>query len=225
MNQHLNRSAKIRVAAMSYAVLLLTLGVQTPGQAFKLPGQKTATTQTKEAGANTSEAAPKLLDVVDKPDSEKRRVQSKILIKAPVEVVWYSVHEERKHDPDIAYSKVLEQGVNEQKLEQKFCLLPVIGSAVCVMHHTEVPNQRIDYKLLKSDHFKAMEGSWIFTPTENGKATILELSTHLDMGVPVPKMIFNNLTQKKLDKRLAHIKEMAEGVHSKVATSSAAKTE
>jgi hypothetical protein len=62
-----------------------------------------------------------------------------------------------------------------------------------------------------------MEGSWIFTPAENGKATILELSTHLDMGVPVPKMIFNGLTQKKLDKRLAHIKEMAESMHSKVA--------
>jgi ribosome-associated toxin RatA of RatAB toxin-antitoxin module len=184
------------------------MSVIPPGQAFKFPGQKT--------NAPASEA-PKMIDAVEKPASEKHRVQSKILIKAPPEVVWYSVHEERKHDPDIAYSKVIEQGVNEQKLEQKFCLLPVIGSATCLMHHTEVPNQRIDYKLLKSDHFKAMEGSWIFTPAENGKATILELSTHLDMGVPVPKMIFNGLTQKKLDKRLAHIKEMAESMHSKVA--------
>jgi ribosome-associated toxin RatA of RatAB toxin-antitoxin module len=218
LNQHFIRSAKIRITVLAGAVLLLSLGVQTPGQAFKFPGQKADPQQT-----STNEA-PKLLDVVDKPASEKHRVQSKILIKAPPEVVWFSVHEERKHDPDIAYSKVIEQGVNEQKLEQKFCLLPVIGSATCLMHHTEVPNQRIDYKLLKSDHFKAMEGSWIFTPAENGKATILELSTHLDMGVPVPKMIFNNLTQKKLDKRLAHIKEMAEGMHAKVAAT-AAKTE
>lgn len=217
MNQHLSRSAKIRATVLVSALMLLQLSTQTPGQAFKFPGQKTSPS-TKET--STTEA-PKLLDVVDKPASEKQRVQSKILIKAPPEVVWFSVHEERKHDPDIAYSKVLEQGVNEQKLEQKFCLLPVIGSATCVMHHTEVPNQRIDYKLLKSDHFKAMEGSWIFTPAENGKATVLELSTHLDMGVPVPKMIFNNLTQKKLDKRLAHIKEMAEGIHSKVASGSA----
>jgi ribosome-associated toxin RatA of RatAB toxin-antitoxin module len=218
LNQYSGRSAKIRATVLLSAVLLLSLSVQTPGQAFKFPGQKA---DTKETSASE---APKLVDVVDKPASEKQRVQSKILIKAPPEVVWFSVHEERKHDPDIAYSKVLEQGVNEQKLEQKFCLLPVIGSATCVMHHTEVPNQRIDYKLLKSDHFKAMEGSWIFTPAENGKATILELSTHLDMGVPVPKIIFNNLTQKKLDKRLAHIKEMAEGIHSKVAAT-ATKTE
>ncbi|CAN5591540.1 hypothetical protein BH10CYA1_BH10CYA1_10350 [soil metagenome] len=218
MNQQLSRSAKIRVTVIASAVLLLSLSVQPPGQAFKFPGQKASAKET------SASEAPKLLDVVDKPASEKQRVQSKILIKAPPEVVWFSVHEERKHDPDIAYSKVIEQGVNEQKLEQKFCLLPVIGSATCLMHHTEVPNQRIDYKLLKSDHFKAMEGSWIFTPAENGKATILELSTHLDMGVPVPKMIFNNLTQKKLDKRLAHIKEMAEGLHSKVA-GSAVKTE
>ncbi|MBS1954054.1 MAG: SRPBCC family protein [Cyanobacteria bacterium SZAS-4] len=220
MNQHSSRSAKIRVTVSTCAVLLLSLSAQTPGQAFKFPGQKASTTTKETSGTE----APKLLDVVDKPASEKQRIQSKILIKAPPEVVWFSVHEERKHDPDIAYSKVLEQGVNEQKLEQKFCLLPVIGSATCVMHHTEVPNQRIDYKLLKSDHFKAMEGSWVFTPAENGKATVLELSTHLDMGVPVPKMIFNNLTQKKLDKRLAHIKEMAEGMHSKVAAGTA-KTE
>lgn len=220
MNQNLVPSTKIRATIVSCAVLMLCLGVKTPGQAFKLPGQKSTTAQGQQTAASTNET-PKLIDVEEKPASEKKRVASKILIKAPPEVVWYSVHEERKHDPDIAYSKVLEQGVNEQKLEQKFCLLPVIGSATCVMHHTEVPNQRIDYKLLKSDHFKAMEGSWIFTPTENGKATILELSTHLDMGVPVPKLIFNNLTQKKLDKRLAHIKEMAEGAHSKVAASGA----
>ncbi len=210
MNSYLIRSAKIRVTVYTTTALVLLMGLTAPGQAFKFPGQKTS--------APTSESA-NMIDAVEKPASEKHRVQSKILIKAPLDVVWYSVHEERKHDPDIAYSKIIEQGVNEQKLEQKFCLLPVIGSATCLMHHTEVPNQRIDYKLLKSDHFKAMEGSWIFTPAENGKATVLELSTHLDMGVPVPKMIFNNLTQKKLDKRLAHIKEMAESMHSKVAAS------
>ncbi len=210
MNSYLIRSAKIRVTVYTTTALVLLMGLTPPGQAFKFPGQKTS--------VPTSES-PNMIDAVEKPASEKHRVQSKILIKAPLDVVWYSVHEERKHDPDIAYSKIIEQGVNEQKLEQKFCLLPVIGSAICLMHHTEVPNQRIDYKLLKSDHFKAMEGSWIFTPAENGKATVLELSTHLDMGVPVPKMIFNNLTQKKLDKRLAHIKEMAESMHSKVAAS------
>lgn len=219
MNQQLFDSAKIRTNTIyATATFVFVLAAQTPGLAFKFPGQKTAEHTT--ASTNTASEAPKLVDVVDKPGADKQRVKSKILIKAPPEVVWYSVHEERKHDPDIAYSKVLEQGTNEQKLEQKFCLLPVIGSATCVMHHTEVPNQRIDYKLLKSDHFKAMEGSWIFTPAENGKATVLELSTHLDMGVPVPRLIFNNLTQKKLDKRLAHIKELAEGVHSKVAATS-----
>jgi ribosome-associated toxin RatA of RatAB toxin-antitoxin module len=97
------------------------------------------------------------------------------------------------------------------------------------MHQHEVPLQRIDYKLLKSDHFKAMEGSWVFTSAENGRATILELSTHLDMGVPVPKMIMNGLTQKKIERRLAHVKEAAEEMHSKnmqvAATEHIAKTE
>ncbi|HEY9677437.1 MAG TPA: SRPBCC family protein [Drouetiella sp.] len=213
MNQAVLKSTKIRVTIFATAAIVLSVLTQTSASAFKF-GQKAG------EEAKNSESA-KMVDVVDKPAAEKPRVKAKVLIKAPPEVVWYSVHEERKHDPDIAYSKVIEQGVNEQKLEQKFCLLPVIGSATCLMHHTEVPNQRIDYKLLKSDHFKAMEGSWIFTPAENGKATMLELQTHLDMGVPVPKMVFNNLTQKKLDKRLAHIKEMAESMQSKVAANSA----
>ncbi len=215
MNTYLTSFAKIHVTAFATTALLVALGVTAPVHAFKFPGQKADSHSSQTTTTTTTTTA--MHDAVNKPAADKPRVQAKILIKAPVDVVWYSVHEERKHDPDIAYSKIIEQGVNEQKLEQKFTLLPVIGSATCLMHHTEVPNQRIDYRLLKSDHFKAMEGSWIFTPAENGKATVLELSTHLDMGVPVPKMIFNSLTQKKLDKRLAHVKEMAEGLHNKVA--------
>lgn len=142
---------------------------------------------------------------------------AKILIKAPPKLVWETVHEERKNDPDLAYSKILEQGENECRLEQKFQLIPVIGTAVCQMHNAEVPLQRIDYKLLKSDRFKAMEGSWILTPAEDGKHTFLELSTHLDMGVPVPGPLMNSVTTKKLARRLGNVKKMAEQHHARIA--------
>jgi ribosome-associated toxin RatA of RatAB toxin-antitoxin module len=146
---------------------------------------------------------------------------AKILIKAPPKTVWETVHEERKKDPDLAYSKVLEQGVNECRLEQKFQLIPVIGTAVCEMHNSEVPLQRIDYKLLKSDRFKAMEGSWVLTPTEDGRHTMLELSTHLDMGIPVPGPLMTSVTSKKLSKRLSNVKKMAEQHHARVAAKEA----
>lgn len=141
-------------------------------------------------------------------------------IKAPPEIVWRAVHDERQNDPDISYSKVLEQNENQFKLEQKFCFIPFLGTSTCVTHQIEVPNERIDYKLVKSDHFKAMEGSWVLSPSEGGKSTVLEFSSHLDLGLPVPKMLMDGVTSKKMEKRLAHIKLMAEKNHAAIAEKS-----
>ncbi|HEY9788419.1 MAG TPA: SRPBCC family protein [Candidatus Obscuribacterales bacterium] len=149
--------------------------------------------------------------------SNKPRVRASVVIKAPPEVVWNAVHEERKTDPDLAYSKVLRQGVNESTMEQKFVLIPVIGTAVCVMNTSEVPLRRIDYQLVKSDRFKAMEGSWILTPSADGKTTTLELSSHIDLGLPVPRGMMNGIAEKKLQRRLNHVKEMAENNHARIA--------
>jgi hypothetical protein len=137
------------------------------------------------------------------------------LINASPHIVWDSVHEERKHDPDLEYSKVVEEKSNIKMLEQKFNLIPVIGSATCLMKQDEVVNQRIDYTMVKSDRFKAFEGSWILTPTQDGKGTILELSSHIDMGLWVPRGIVENLQGKKLGKRLTNVKKLAETIQSK----------
>jgi hypothetical protein len=137
-------------------------------------------------------------------------VTAKIKILAPPNVVWQVVHEERKHDPDLAYSKVITEGNNEFLLEQKFCLIPVIGTSVCQMQQKETPDCRIDYKLIKSDRFKVMEGSWVLIPSSDKQSTTLELTTTLDLGMPVPQNIINHVTLKKLERRLHHIKQMAE---------------
>jgi hypothetical protein len=151
-------------------------------------------------------------------DAEKGKsswVRATIEIKAPREVVWEAVHEERKHDPDLAYSKVIVPGEHEYTLEQKMVLIPVIGSAVCQMHNKEVPNERIDYKLIKSDRFKHLEGSWVLSTAANGN-TNLELLTNIDLGLPVPRSMVNNLTQKKLQRRLKNVKEAAEVLNNKI---------
>lgn len=141
-----------------------------------------------------------------------------VVIKASPEIVWQSVHDERASDPDLAYSKILEKGENESRLEQKFTFLPVIGTAVCEMRNWEVPLQRIDYKMIKSDRFKSMEGSWVLTPMENGQ-TKLELSTNLDMGLPVPRAMVNGIASKRIAVRLKHVKDMAESRQNKLAQS------
>jgi hypothetical protein len=145
-------------------------------------------------------------------------IKASIIIDAPKEVVWQAVHDERKHDPDLAYSKIIVPGEHEYVLEQKMVLIPVFGSAVCEMQNKEVPFERIDYKLIKSDRFKHMEGSWVLTPNSDGKTT-LELSTSLDLGMPVPKSVINGFTAKKLQRRLKNVKESAETLNLKIAQS------
>ncbi len=147
-------------------------------------------------------------------------VKGRIVIQAPTNTVWYSVHEERKSDPDMAYSKILEQRDNETTLEQKFVLIPMLGTSTCLMKQKEIPLQRIDYKLVKSDHFKAMEGSWILTPGSDGKSTELELFSYIDLGLPIPHFIVNATLSKKIERRLRHVKSMAEHLHKDVAQKS-----
>jgi hypothetical protein len=151
-------------------------------------------------------------------------VQGSVEINAPPQIVWEAVHEERKHDPDLAYSKVIQEGTseskneskNEYKLEQKFVLVPILGTAVCQMHNKEIPFERIDYKLIKSDHFKAMEGSWVLVPQEGGK-TKLELTSLLDTGLMVPRGMINSITARKIQKRLKRVKAAAEILNKKLA--------
>jgi len=155
----------------------------------------------------------------EKKASGRRWVKARILINARPDVVWHAVHEERKSDPDLAYSKVISQDQNRVTLEQKFAFLPVIGTATCLMVDEEVPNERIDYKLLKSDHFKAMEGSWVLTPHLDGNHTLLELSTYLEFGIPVPRALMDTVTAQKLQRRLTHVKQMSEKIPGQLAQS------
>jgi hypothetical protein len=144
-------------------------------------------------------------------------VKAKILIKAPPHVVWETVHEERKHDPELSYSKMLSHDHDEATLEQKFCVIPVIGTAVCMMKNVEVPDQRIDYSMLSSDRFKAFEGSWVLTPGADANSTYLELSSYSDIGLPVPRPLIEGVTAKKLQRRLSNVKNMAEAMQTRLA--------
>jgi hypothetical protein len=148
-----------------------------------------------------------------------RWVKAKILIKATPHVVWETVHEERQKDPDLEFSRVLstDPNTNQATLEQKFALIPVFGTATCVMKNVEVPFERIDYNMISSDRFKALEGSWVLTPGKEPNETYLELSTYCDMGIPVPRMMLEGVTGKKLQRRLANVRNMAEATQTRLA--------
>lgn len=160
-----------------------------------------------EAERKTIDKGEVVLGMLEK--NGHKRIRARVHISAPPQVVWETVHEERKTDPDLAYSKVLETSGHNSVVEQKFQLIPVLGTSVCVMKNSEIPGHRIDYSLMKSDRFKALEGTWIVSANPDG-STILELSSYIDMGLPVPRGMLEAVASKKLAGRLQNIRKMAE---------------
>jgi len=146
----------------------------------------------------------------EKQPNGHRWVKAQMLIQATPDIVWQSIHNEQNADQDLVYRKIISKGVNDVVSEQKLHHLPIIGTAVSTMHTTEVPLKRIDYEMVKSDRFKALEGSWVLNPGPNKKSTYLELSSYCDIGIPLPRPIRDGITVKKLEKRLANVKKNSE---------------
>jgi hypothetical protein len=135
--------------------------------------------------------------------------KAKIVINAPLEVVWKSVEEYRRRDPERTATKLVSQSQQSRIVEEQFAIPTIFGTAECLLSLTEIPTQRIDFKLLQSDDFKAMEGSWILTPSDDHNSTTLELTSYLDLGMPLPRMIVNSIVKYKLERRLAAVKDIA----------------
>lgn len=123
------------------------------------------------------------------------------------------VHEERETAPNLVYSKLHKEDANLLVFEQKWTIVPFLATTTCVISENEIPYKRIDYKVIKSNQFKVMEGAWIFTTVDNGSATELELTTHLELRRLAPMKLVNAMAKKKIAQRLAHIKELAEKPH------------
>ncbi len=147
----------------------------------------------------------------------KAQAEASILIEASPKIVWKAVHLERQQDPDIAYSKVVEDLGTTKLLEQKFVNIPILGSVTAVTRQVEDLNHRIDYSLVSSDKFKALDGSWELLPVNGGKATRLELQSTLDLGIPFSNLFIKGTAQKKLEHRLANVKQIAEDEQARVA--------
>lgn len=143
-------------------------------------------------------------------NSGRASANASVVINATPKVVWQAIHEERFQDPDVAYSKILQHSTNSDVVEQKFTGIPMLGSVVAVTKQNEVPLKEINYSLVSSDKFKAMEGSWALTPSSSGKQTTLSLSSYLDVGVPFSGFFIRNATQKKISRRIANVKKLAE---------------
>lgn len=86
------------------------------GSLLALPQSSMASPAAKNKIELKNTVEQKNQELKDKPEL----IKASIHIEAPREVVWQAVHDERKHDPDLAYSKVIVPGEHEYVLEQKW---------------------------------------------------------------------------------------------------------
>jgi ribosome-associated toxin RatA of RatAB toxin-antitoxin module len=158
---------------------------------------------------------PDAMAIENGSNSGKTQATSSLFIKASPHVVWKAVHDQRNEDPDIAYSKLTDDSNGTKLLEQQFLNIPMLGTVTAVTRQVEDPDNRIDYTLVKSDKFKALNGCWEFTPVKDG--TMLRLSSTLDIGVPFSNFFIKMTAQKTLKHRLAHVKQIAETEQARIA--------
>jgi hypothetical protein len=176
--------------------------------------------QSEPAAAATSAAAPSNIAPVPIPiavavtavpfsPAHKDGVHEQILIKASPKVVWQSMQEQRKLDPDSQYCKPAVDNLRPV-VEQKFVFPSPFGDAECTLHLSETFAQRVDFRLIESEDLKKMEGCWTLTPQDNGQSTRLELSSYVDPYMCIPRILTNGVISHKVRKNLAMVKRIAE---------------
>jgi hypothetical protein len=138
----------------------------------------------------------------------KNGVREEVLINASPKVVWKSMQEQRKQDPDSAYCKASSEN-GAPFVEQKFVFPSPFGDAECVLHLNETTAERVDFKMTSSEDLKAMEGSWVLTPTDDGH-TKLSLSTYVEPNMMLPRMITNGIVSHRTKRNLSMVKKIAE---------------
>ncbi len=115
------------------------------------------------------------------------------------------MQDQRKMDPDSAYVKPM----GSDLVEQKFVFPSPFGNAECVLHLNETTAERVDFKMISSEDLKAMEGSWVLTPTDDGQ-TKLSLSTYVEPNMILPRMITNGIVSHRSKRNLGMVKKLAE---------------
>lgn len=137
-------------------------------------------------------------------------VSAKITVRSDPQRVWKAIRDLRDGSPDDV--KTISQSPQEDVLEETFEDLPVIGKARCRYKEVYKPFERIDYRMIESDHFKAFEGSWVLTPTDSGAQTIVELSSYIDTGLCIPfvHQLTNMATMRNVHTRLQEVKKIVE---------------
>jgi len=145
-------------------------------------------------------------------DGEKKThewINLESTINARPEYVWSAVHDARTKYPGLASAKIISQDDQKSVFEQRF-LVPFVGYTSCTFSLVDLPPDRLEYKLLKSTFFSALDGTWILSPAADGHSTDVKLSCHVAGKGVVPNFVLKKVLSRKLGKQLDFVKTTAE---------------
>jgi hypothetical protein len=157
------------------------------------------------AGADEKQA------VEDGAAERKAHVSQKLsaTVKARPEFVWSSIHEARTKYPGLVSAKVISEDERGSVFEQQF-VVPFLGDSTSRFALSDSPPNRVDYKLLDSNIFSVMDGSWILASELGGRSTSVEVSCHITAKRILPKWLLKMMLERKLAKQLDFVKTTAE---------------
>lgn len=137
-------------------------------------------------------------------------VTSKLTIQAPADVIYDTILGLRHNTPNVV--KELEKSGDTAVLEETFQDLPFVGKAKCTYQENYTPCKSVEYHMLHSDKFKCFEGMWSLSPSADGKSTDVQLSSHIELDLPIPflKQVTNTQTLKGVKERLEKVKQISE---------------
>lgn len=143
-------------------------------------------------------------------DKGFKGVSRSITVKASPQACYEAIHHLRKQA--VSTVKELSKTEGDAILEETFLNLPFVGKAVCTYEERYVPGKSIEYKMIRSDKFKAFEGKWELNETAEKMETEVRLSSFVLLDLPIPflRQITNTQTLKGVKERLNAVKTCAE---------------
>ncbi len=140
---------------------------------------------------------------------DKKGVESSLIINASPQCVFEHFQSSRTMEP--TRRKLVSNEGNVAVIEENFEDVPFIGKVKCTYEETETPCKRIEYKMIKSDKFKAFEGVWDLTPTPEGTTLVkLHANTESKINVPFAAALGNPSALKDVQRRLKNLKTWTE---------------
>ncbi len=141
---------------------------------------------------------------------EGKITASVIINESPIKV-WKTLtnyKETGKKMPDIKKVILINDSSNYKIIEHTYKAPYTFGQKVkATIKIQEDPNIIISYRLVRSNHIKALEGYWIINPIQDG--TLLTHSVNLDPDLPrFLKPYFLDLFESSIEKSMNILKEI-----------------